>query len=64
MPALCGQRIDYLQKVLHAYRTGARTSPQMTAMSDVLTEAYVENLAADYAREKPRAVVYVIVPSK
>ncbi len=64
MPALAGQRIDYLRKVLHAYRTGARTSPQMAAMSDVLSEADVENLAAHYARQKPRAVVYVIVPSK
>jgi cytochrome c553 len=64
MPALAGQRFDYLQNVLHAYRTGARASLQMAAMSDVLTEADVENLAAHYARQKSRAVVYVIVPSK
>ena len=59
-----GQRVDYLEKVLHAYRTGARKSPEMAAMSDVLTEADVENLAAYYARQKARAVVYVPVPSK
>ena len=64
MPALAGQRIDYLQKVLHAYRTGTRKSPQMAAMSDVLTETDVENLAAHYARQKPRAVVYVVLPPK
>jgi len=63
-PALAAQRVDYLVKVLHAYRTGARKSPQMAAMSDVLSEADVENLAAHYARQKARAVVYVTLPSK
>jgi cytochrome c553 len=64
MPALAGQRVDYLQKVLQAYRTGARKSPQMAAMSDVLTEADVENLAVYYSRQKARAVVYVPLPGK
>ncbi len=63
-PALAAQRVDYLVSVLHAYRTGARKSPQMAAMSDVLSEADVENLAAHYARQKARAVVYVTLPSK
>jgi len=64
LPALAAQRVDYLEKVLHAYRTGERKSPQMAAMSEVLTEADVENLAAYYARQKARAVVYVILPAK
>jgi cytochrome c553 len=64
LPALAAQRVDYLEKVLHAYRTGERKSPQMAAMSDVLTEADVENLAAYYARQKARAVVYVMLPAK
>jgi cytochrome c553 len=64
MPALAGQRVDYLQKVLHAYRTGTRKSPEMAAMSDVLSEADAENLAIWYARQKPRAVVYVPLPAK
>jgi cytochrome c553 len=64
VPALAAQRVDYLVKVLHAYRTGARKSPQMAAMSDVLSEADVENLAGYYARQKTRAVVYVMLPSK
>lgn len=63
-PALAAQRVDYLVSVLHAYRTGARKSPQMAAMSDVLSEADVENLAAHYARQKARAVVYVTLPGK
>ncbi len=64
LPALAAQRVDYLETVLHAYRTGARHSPQMAAMSDVLTEDDVANLAAYYARQKTRAVVYVTIPSK
>ncbi len=64
MPALAGQRADYLQKVLNAYRTGARKSPQMAAMSDVLTEADIDSLATYYSRQKPRAVVYVPLPGK
>jgi cytochrome c553 len=64
LPALAGQRVEYLEKTLHAYRTGARKSPQMAAMSEVLTEADVENLAAHYARQRARAVVYVMLPSK
>jgi cytochrome c553 len=63
-PALAGQRVDYLVKVLHAYRTGARKSPEMAAMSDVLTENDVENLAAHYAYQRPRSVLYVIVPGR
>ena len=61
---LAAQRADYLEKVLHAYRKGERRSPAMAAMSDALTEADVENLAAHYARQKARAVVYVTVPAK
>jgi len=64
LPALAAQRVDYLQKVLHAYRTGTRKSPQMAAMSDVLTEQDVENLAAYYAAQKARAVIFIILPAK
>jgi len=64
LPALAGQRLEYLLRVLHDYRTGARKSPQMQAMSDVLTEGDVENLSAHYARQRARAVVYVILPAK
>jgi cytochrome c553 len=64
LPALAAQREDYLQKVLKAYRTGDRKSPQMAAMSEGLAEADVENLAAYYARQKARSVVYIILPPK
>lgn len=64
LPALAAQRVDYLAKVLEAYRKGERQSKQMAAMSAVLTESDVENLAAYYGRQQARAVVYVIVPLK
>jgi len=64
LPALAAQRLDYLEKVLHDYRTGARKSPQMAAMSDVLTDQDITNVAAHYARQKARGVVFLILPSK
>jgi cytochrome c553 len=64
LPALAAQREDYLVKVLHAYRKGERTSPQMAAMSAVLTETDVENLAAHYAHQKARAAVYIVLPPR
>ncbi|MBX3702731.1 MAG: c-type cytochrome [Steroidobacteraceae bacterium] len=62
MPALAAQRADYLEAVLNAYRTGARRSQAMSAMSKVLTEADISQLAEHYARQKARAIVYVQLP--
>jgi cytochrome c553 len=63
-PALAGQRADYLENVLHAYKTRARRSPEMAAMSDGLTDDDIKNLAGHYSRQKARAVVFIPVPSK
>ena len=62
LPAIAGQRVEYLEKVLRDYRAHVHQSSAMAAMSDALTEADVENLAAYYARQKARAVVFVPVP--
>ena len=64
IPALAAQRLDYLEKVLHDYRTGTRKSPQMAAMSGPLSELDVQNLAAHYASQKARAVLFVPSPCK
>jgi cytochrome c553 len=64
IPSLAAQRADYLVKVLRAYKTGERSSPQMAAMSDGLGDADIESLAAYYARQKARGAVFVMVPSK
>ncbi len=63
-PALAGQRVDYLDKVLQAYRSRARRSSEMAAMSDVLSEEDIKNLAAYYGSQKARGVVFVILPGK
>lgn len=63
VPAIAAQRAEYIEQVLHAYRTGARKSSTMAAMAHMLTEADVESLAAHYARQKARAVVYVPLPA-
>lgn len=64
LPALAAQRLDYLEMALDAYRTGARKSQAMAAMSDMLTEADVRDLAAHYSRQQARAVVYVVLPAR
>ena len=63
-PALAGQRADYLQKAIRSYQAGRRKSSVMAAMSTALSDADVENLAAYYARQKPRAVVFITLPAK
>ena len=64
LPVLAAQRVDYLEKVLNAYRTGARKSPQMAAMSGVLTEDDITGLANFYARQTLRSAIYIVVPAK
>ena len=63
-PALASQRAEYLERVMRAYQKGERRSTAMSAMLDGMSEADVETLAAHYARQKARAVVYVPLPSK
>jgi cytochrome c553 len=62
LPALAAQRADYLDKVLNAYKTRTRKSPEMVAMSDVLSEDDIKNLATHYASQKARAVVFMTLP--
>lgn len=62
IPALASQRADWLETVLSAYRTGARKSSAMSAMSSQLTEPDIKEVAAYYSRQPARPVAYVIVP--
>ena len=62
MPRLAAQRADWLEQILQAYRTGARKSTAMAAMSALMSEADVRDLAAYYARQTARAVTYVVLP--
>jgi cytochrome c553 len=62
VPRLAAQRADWLEEVLEAYRSGARKSSAMTAMSTLLGERDVKELAAYYARQPARSVIYLVVP--
>jgi cytochrome c553 len=64
VPALAAQSQDYLESALRKYQSGASKSPEMAAMSSILTEDDVTGIAAHYAHQKPRAAVFVPVPSK
>ncbi len=64
VPALAAQRLDYLETALGAYQSGARKSSEMAAMSSILTPDDIKGLAAHYAHEKARPVVFITVPSK
>ena len=64
IPALAAQRLEYLETALPDYQTHARTSPEMAAMSDVLSEDDIKNLATYYSHQKARAVVFMAVPEK
>jgi len=62
VPRLAAQRADWLERVLEEYRSGARKSTAMAAMSALMSERDVKELAAYYARQRPRAVIYIVVP--
>jgi cytochrome c553 len=64
LPMLAGQRADYLVKALQGYRARTRKSSEMAAMSDGLSEDDLDNLAAHYAHQKARAVLFVPLPGK
>lgn len=61
-PALAAQRADYLDRVMRAYRDGDRKSTTMAAMSHVLTDAEIDEIAHLYSRQRARSVVYLILP--
>lgn len=64
MPSLAAQRADWLELVLNAYRTGARKSSAMSAMSASMSDSEIKDVAAYYARQNARAVVFVVLPNK
>jgi cytochrome c553 len=63
-PALAAQRSDYLEQAMRAYQKGGRKSKAMAAMLDGLSDTEIERLAAHYASQKARSVVFVFLPPK
>jgi cytochrome c553 len=63
VPSIAAQRADWLEPVLNSYRTGARKSGAMAAMTSVLSEGEVKELAAHYSRQTARAVTFIVLPA-
>ncbi len=61
-PALAAQKVEYLERVLRAYKKGERKSKEMAVMSEGLDDVLVDGLAAHYARQKARGLAYLILP--
>lgn len=64
MPAIAAQRVDWLEQVLNAYRTGARKSSAMSAMISVMSDAEIKEIAAHYSRQTARAIAFVVLPGQ
>jgi cytochrome c553 len=60
--ALAAQNEAYLARVLKAYADGQRSDSIMHAMSSNLSKGAVARLAAYYAAQESRSVVYVQIP--
>ena len=61
-PMLAGQDESYLRLVLGAYASGGRKSSTMHAMADPLSAMDIERIAAYFASQPPKAVVYMQLP--
>jgi len=64
VPAIAAQRADWLEQVLNTYHTGSRKSTAMAAMTSVLSEGEIKELAIHYSRQTARAVTFIPLPSK
>ncbi len=62
MPSLAGQNRAYLERVLTLYSEGKRNNSMMSAMAGPLNEAERAALAAHYAAQTPRSILYVELP--
>lgn len=49
-PNIAGQKDQYAAKQLRAFRDGTRIDPSMNGLSQTLTDAQIDALAAHYAR--------------
>ena len=64
VPAIAAQRADWLEQVLNTYHTGSRKSTAMAAMTSVLSDGEIKELAVHYSRQAARAVTFIPLPSK
>ncbi len=57
-PRLAGQQDSYIKKQLHDFKSGKRKDPTMTAMVASLNDTDIENLAAYFSSQKPKAAKF------
>jgi cytochrome c553 len=63
-PMLAGQNETYLKQALKAYASGARENTTMHAMSGPLSAMDIERIAAYFASQQPKAIVYMQLPCR
>ena len=61
-PSLASQNEQYLARVIETYASGGRKNSTMSAMSQPLRPADIQALAAYYASEPRKAILYVELP--
>lgn len=61
-PMLAGQDETYLKAALIAYSAGVRENTTMHAMADPLSKIDIERIAAYFAAQQPKAVIYMQLP--
>jgi len=57
-PRLAGQQASYIKKQLHDFKSGKRKDPTMTAMVASINDTDIENLAAYFSSQKPKAAKF------
>jgi cytochrome c553 len=61
-PSLASQNEAYLARVIDSYASGGRHNTTMSAMSQPLRPSDVAGLAAHYAAEPRKSILYVELP--
>jgi len=61
-PSLASQNEAYLARVIETYASGGRHNTTMSAMSQPLRPSDVEGLAAHYASQRRKSILYVELP--
>lgn len=62
IPSLAGQNEAYLARVIEVYGKGGRHNSIMSKMSEQLSLTDIKALAAHYASQKPKSIMYVELP--
>ena len=61
-PMLAGQDLNYLKNALKSYAAEERSNTTMHAMADPLSPMDIERIAAYFASQQAKAVIYIQLP--